>query len=252
MFRGMCGRYVSPAEAAIERAFDLRGAKGDRFIRKGLSEAFEGNYNTSPTQQVPIIRQRDVIRVVEGGERELVTMRWGLIPHFAHGDAGPYSTFNARMETVRSSPAYRGAWKKSQRCLVPAAGFYEWQAQLPDLKKAIPHLITVTDQEVFAMAGLWDESTTPDGEVILSCTVITMPANELMREVHNSRSRGGKRVLLPEDQRRMPAILAKEDQEVWLRGSAEEAWAVLKPYPSARMRAVPVASPKAGQPPQLL
>lgn len=99
------------------------------------------------------------------------------------------------------------------------------------------------------MAGLWDESHRADGEIIISCTIVTMPANQLMRDVHNSKKRGAKRELLPEGERRMPAILQVEDHEAWLSGTEEVAWASLKPYPSERMRAVPVAGPKIGQVP---
>jgi putative SOS response-associated peptidase YedK len=56
-----------------------------------------------------------------------------------------------------------------------------------------------------------------------------MPANRLLREIHNT-------------QHRMPAVLAKEDREAWLTGSAEEAWAALKPYPDEHMMAWPVST----------
>jgi putative SOS response-associated peptidase YedK len=248
----MCGRYVTPTEAAMERAMDLRG----RDIGRELGRIF-ANYDTRPTQSVPAIRQhgdtREVVRLDDSGDRELVSLRWGLVPRWAKGKAGAYATFNARIETLRTSPAFRDAWKRGQRCLLPVAGFYEWQAQPPDWQKVVQHYITCTDQpEVFAMAGLWDSSTTEDGEVVESCTVITMPANALMREIHNSKRAGSKRVLLPEADRRMPAILAAADQEAWLRGTADEAWAVLKPYPAELMRAVGVKPSKADRPPELL
>ena len=87
------------------------------------------------------------------------------------------------------------------------------------------------------------QSVKADGTIVESVTVITMPANELMKKIHNSRKRGGKRELLPESERRMPAILKKEDQDTWLTGTAEEAWNVLTPYPSEHMVARPVNGP---------
>jgi putative SOS response-associated peptidase YedK len=233
----MCGRYVTPEEAAIERIFNPHP--------RALPAPFDGvpNFNCSPTQRVPILR---AVRTGAGG-RELLDMRWGLIPFFANGIDGGYSTFNARMEDMKSKPTYRGPWARGQRCLVLAAGFYEWQAQPPDYQKTIPHYITVTDQpEAFAMAGLWDESANQaTGEIITSCTIVTMPANELLRRIHNSKG-GKKRVLLPEDQRRMPAILRAEDQDTWLSGTPDEAWALLSQYPAEKMQAVPVGKPAPG------
>jgi hypothetical protein len=108
----VCGRYVSPDESAIEREFTLVGPR--------VVPLFPASFNVAPTQLVPVIRMHD-------GRRELVRMRFGLIPFFAKGHAGQYSTINARVETVRTSPAYRTAWKRGQRCLVIASGFYEWQ-----------------------------------------------------------------------------------------------------------------------------
>jgi putative SOS response-associated peptidase YedK len=233
----MCGRYVTPEEAALERHFNLT----PRQAVTELIKAF-GNFDTRPAVQVPVLRgrTRDVVRLDEQGERELLTMRWGLVPFFAKGVPGPYATFNARMEDLREKPSYRGPWKRGQRCLIPVKAFYEWQAQPPDFQKAVPHYISVLDREVFCLAGLWESSTTADGVELLSCTIITMAANELMQLIHNSKLQGKKRTVLPEADRRMPAILRKEDEETWLRGSADEAWAVLKQYPSDEMRAQPV------------
>jgi putative SOS response-associated peptidase YedK len=77
------------------------------------------SYNVAPTQQVPIVRLRD-------GEPEAATVRWGLIPSFAKGEPGKFSTINARIETFETAASYRGPWKRGQRCIQPASGFYEW------------------------------------------------------------------------------------------------------------------------------
>lgn len=235
----MCGRYVTPNQAAIERAFDLRGSSSAQFQQSTFA-----NLDASPTQSVPLLR---VIRD-SGGAKQLVEARWGFIPARSNGEPAkdrsgrPLSTFNARIETLRTNSTYRDAWRRGQRCLVPVRGFYEWQAQPPDWQRTVRHYITVNDQEMFCFAGLWDRSIRPDGTVVESVTIITMPANELMKEIHNSKA-GRPRTLLAEDQRRMPAILAQADQEVWLFGSADEAWAVLKHYPSEFMVAWPVNGP---------
>jgi putative SOS response-associated peptidase YedK len=105
----MCGRYVSPDEASIEREFNL--VRQDQNITP--------SYNVAPTQKVPVIRAVD-------GTRKLETLRWGLIPFFAKGEPPKYSTINARIETVDTAASYRGPWKREQRCLQIATGFFEW------------------------------------------------------------------------------------------------------------------------------
>jgi len=206
----MCGRYVSPDEASIEREFNL--------VRTEWQ--FPASFNVAPTQSVPVVRLKE-------GIREGRRLHWGLIPFFARGIAPKYSTINARIETVQTAASYRGPWKRAQRCLVVASGFYEWQTQ-PDGKSKVPYYIHLNDQEIFAFAGLWDSSRTDQGEVIESCVHITMPANRLVAEIHNTKQR-------------MPAILASSDREAWLSGTAEEAWAALKPYPDDHMVAWPVS-----------
>jgi putative SOS response-associated peptidase YedK len=207
----MCGRYVSPDDSAIEREFNL--------VRTEWQ--FPPSYNVAPTQLVPIVRTVD-------GERHGTRLRWGLIPFFARGLPTKYSTINARIETVQTAASYRGPWKRGQRCLVVVSGFYEWQLQA-DGKAKVPFYITLNDQDVAAFAGLWDSSKTEAGEYIESVTHITVPANHLVGEIHNTKHR-------------MPAILSREDREAWLTGTSEEAWATLKPYPDEHTVAWPVST----------
>jgi putative SOS response-associated peptidase YedK len=207
----MCGRYVSPSEASIEREFNL----------VHMEWQFPSSFNVAPTQEVPVVRLRK-------GERQGIRLRWGLIPYFAQGVPPKYSTINARIESVQTAPSYRGPWSRGQRCLVVAQGFYEWQTQA-DGKSRVPYYIHLNDQEIFAFAGLWDASRTAQGTWVESCVHLTIPANRLLSEIHNT-------------QHRMPAILTREDREAWLSGSAEEAWAILKPYPDEHMVAWPVST----------
>jgi putative SOS response-associated peptidase YedK len=208
----MCGRYVTPEEAAMERFFIHLKINPFKVMPRQ-------SFNVAPTQQVPAVRVHNAVR-------EAVTLRWGLIPAFAKGDPGPYSTINARVETVTTTPAYRTAWKRGQRCLVLAKGFYEWQDK-PSGRQ--PFFICCADQEVFGMAGLWDSSTTPEGEVIESCSIITMPASPKMAEIHNQKQRE-------------PAIVRSELLETWLTGTAEEAMALLVQYPDELLQAWPVST----------
>jgi putative SOS response-associated peptidase YedK len=207
----VCGRYVSPDQASIEREFNL----------VHMEWHFPASFNVAPTEEVPVVRVRK-------GERQGLRLRWGLIPYFAKGVPPKYSTINARIETVQTAASYRGPWGRGQRCLVVARGFYEWQTQA-DGKTRVPYYIHLNDQDIFAFAGLWDSSRTDAGAWIESCVHITLPANRLLGEIHNT-------------QQRMPAILAEDDREAWLSGSPQEAWATLKPYPDEHMVAWPVST----------
>jgi putative SOS response-associated peptidase YedK len=207
----MCGRYVSPDEAAIEREFNL--------VRSEWQ--FPPSFNVAPTQNVPVIRSVD-------GKSHGSLMRWGLIPFFARGVPPKYSTINARVETVQTAASYRGPWQRGQRCLQVAQGFYEWQVQ-SDGKTKVPYYIHTNDQPIFAFAALWDTSKTDTEQVIESVTHITVPANGVVDVIHNT-------------QHRMPAILEKADREVWLSGTPEEAWETLAPYPDDLMVAWPVST----------
>jgi putative SOS response-associated peptidase YedK len=208
----MCGRYVSPDDATIEREFNLVRAEWQ----------FPPSYNVAPTQQVPIVRS-------DAGVRQGMGVRWGLIPFFAKGVPGKYSTINARIETMQTTASYRGPWLKGQRCLQVAMGFYEWH--LDESGRKAPFYIHLIDQAVFGLAALWDRSIRPDGTVIVSCVHITLPANALMSEIHNA---GG-------NPHRMPAIVRKEDREAWLAGSAQDALALLQPYDPGLMVAYEVS-----------
>jgi len=120
----MCGRYLTKDERALERELFLD-------IRRWPQWA--GSYNIAPTQLAPA-----VIHTADGNVCEL--MRFGLVPYFAHGESPKYSTINARIETLTKAPSWRGPWKRNQRCLVLASGFYEWHV-LADGKSKQPYLL---------------------------------------------------------------------------------------------------------------
>jgi putative SOS response-associated peptidase YedK len=149
-----------------------------------------------------------------------------LVPFFAKGVPPKYSTINATIEKLIDGASWRGPWKRGQRCILPAQGFYEWHVNEDGSKT--PFYITCADQPVFGFAGLWDSSRTDDGAALESCTIITMPPNPLLAEIHNVKQR-------------MPAILQSQDVDAWLTGSADEARATLKPYPADSMVAWPVS-----------
>jgi putative SOS response-associated peptidase YedK len=201
----MCGRYTHLYTwAEIRELYELS---------TWPPEEADADYNVAPTRPVP------VVRMVDGG-RQGVNLRWGLVPFFAQGIPPKYSTINATIERLADGPTWRGPWKRGQRCILPASGFYEWHANTDGSKT--PFYITCADQPIFAFAGLWDSSKRDDSTILESCTIITMPPNPLMAEIHNVKQR-------------MPAILQREDIEAWLAGSTEDARAALKQYPADSM-----------------
>lgn len=207
----MCGRFTlrKPLSVVIEH-FEL-SADTEMTLRP--------RYNIAPTQDVAAIRLNS-----ETKRRELIQLRWGLIPSWAKGDKTGYSMINARAESVATKPSFKSAFKK-RRCLVVADGFYEWNKT--DEKKR-PFLIHMKDDEPFAFAGLW-ERWRRDDEEIQSCTIIVAEPNELLEPIHD----------------RMPVILPPDNYGPWLDPEFEDTKKLqhmLQPYPADEMGAYPVST----------
>lgn len=179
------------------------------------------NYNAAPTDTLP------VVRLDREGRRSLDLLRWGLIPWWAKdAKIGP-RCINAMAETVASKPAFRDAFKRGQRCLVPVDGFYEWQKRAGGKQ---PYAIVSADGKQLALAGLWERWKEPgSGQAIQTFTIITGPPNELVAPIHN----------------RMPVILPPDLWPAWL-GERElseaELLALLQVYPAGMLRAYPVGN----------
>jgi putative SOS response-associated peptidase YedK len=206
----MCGRFtlITPAEVVAEQ-FQLIEAP-----------SLSPRYNVAPTQPVAAVRPSP-----GNGGRELVLLRWGLVPFWAKDPAIGSRMINARSETVAQKPAFRAAFRR-RRCLVPADGFYEWQRQEQGKQ---PFYIRLGDEKPFAFAGLWEHWEGPDETTIDSCTLLTTEPNDLIRLLHN----------------RMPVILAPSDYDLWLDPGVQEAellQPLLRPYPSENMIAYPIST----------
>lgn len=165
----------------------------------------------APTQFAPIITS-------DGGNRKLKPMRWGLIPSWAPDDSFASKMINARSETLAEKPSFRKLIDRS-RVMIPADGFFEWR-DFPNGKRG-PIRIALKTGEPFAFAGLSDKWKKPDGSELETFTIITTSANELISPLHD----------------RMPVILPREAEEVWLDLSKSGAKAVelLKPYSADAM-----------------
>lgn len=177
---------------------------------------FPPRYNIAPTQDVAIVRPPK-----DGGGRELVMARWGLIPFFMK-EKPDRPHINARAETVERLALFREAFA-ARRCLVPATGFYEW---VHDGDRKQPWRILRKDRDPFAFAGLWETAKLGE-ERIRSTTIITTEANAVVAPLHD----------------RMPLILPAEVYDRWLdpETTVAEAKAMLRPFPPDLMEAYPVS-----------
>jgi putative SOS response-associated peptidase YedK len=201
----MCGKYILAQAASAERAMGVARGHWDYLPR----------FRVLPTEQVPVVVQT-------GGEREATQMRWGLVPWWTHGVPLKASTINATVERLDSAASYRDAWRREQRCIFVMGGFYEPHVNEDGSRDQF--FVRLSEREVFGVAGLWERSRRADDSYLLSCTLITVPANQLLAAVHNQKPR-------------MPAILAESEYHDWLSAPPPQARALLRPYPAAAMRA---------------
>lgn len=210
----MCGRYTlfTPRD-------DLEGRFGVSFPAD-----WGPRYNCAPGQSLPVVTG-------DAAER----MEWGLVPEWAGDDAS--AQINARAETVADKPTFRDAFA-SRRCLVPADGFYEW-VDTADGKT--PYRVAFEDDRAFAMAGIWTRWTPATEQAGLgefggdgpggpapreTYAVVTTEPNDVVAELHH----------------RMAVVLDPGEEGTWLHGTADEAAAVLDPYPPDEMTAHPVST----------
>jgi putative SOS response-associated peptidase YedK len=208
----MCGRFaLTTDQRVIASRFGAERSPG-------MPERSLPRDNIKPSQDVlTIALDRD-------GRRRIVPMRWGLVPPWSEdGTPGKIATINARAEGLAGSKLYGPPFAKGHRCLIPFDAFYEWSGPKGARR---PNTIATTDNRIMAMAGLWSAWRPQGGEAkeiaLLSCSIVTVPANEKVAELHD----------------RMPAILSDEAWPAWLgEATAAEAelLALLRPYPAERV-----------------
>ncbi|MEB2846645.1 SOS response-associated peptidase [Endobacterium cereale] len=163
----MCGRFTFEQDwPAFLHLYELDCDK-----ERGRNTA--ARYNIAPTQDVLMVHADP------DGRQVAETARWWLVPHWAK-EMPRAAMFNARIERIGISPAFRDAFK-SRRCLIPADGFYEWTVNADDGRKD-PWLIHMPESAPFSFAGLWAHN---DKLGITSCTIITMPAAAPMTRLHD-------------------------------------------------------------------
>ncbi len=206
----MCGRFTLRANAK---------AVADLF---GMPEPppLKPQYNIAPSQMVLALRSAS-----DGKSKEWAILKWGLVPPWADDPKIGYRMANARAETVAIKPSFRSAYK-SRRCIIPADGYYEWQAT--GAKQKQPYFFHRPDDSVFAFAALW-EHWQGDDEPLETFSLLTTDANAKAAEVHD----------------RMPVILTGKAVDTWLDHSLKDLKPLadlLKPAPDNLLTTVPVST----------
>ena len=197
----MCGRFVLMSNLSdIEREFNVQEVDCD----------YNPRSNVLPGQHIAA--------VVHDGINRLVSFRWCLIPAWAKDPSIGSRLINARAETLREKPSFRNAFKK-RRCLIVADGFYE---SLKRGKAKIPLYFRLKSGNPFGLAGLYETWTSPEGNPVSTCTIITTEPNDLIQPIHN----------------RMPVIVPKNKEFLWIDPSVQSLnilASILTPYPAGEM-----------------
>jgi putative SOS response-associated peptidase YedK len=156
------------------------------------------HYNVTPGQDIA------AVRVDRDGVRRLRALRWGLVPFWAKDATIGRRLINARLDSLASKPAFREALTR-RRCLIPASGFYEWGVDAAGKKQ--PFFIRPRGEPLLAIAGLWERWRTQGAEPLETCVIVTTEANALLAPIHD----------------RMPVVLSRAAQDVWLDPSSDVA-----------------------------
>ncbi len=203
----MCGRFALVTEKRVlELLFEIE-----------FYEELDSRYNIAPSEMILALRRNP-----RSGQKELIRMKWGLLPAWAAGKAAGRGFINARAETAAAKPAFRGAFLQ-RRALIPASGFYEWRKEE---KSRQPFFIHLQGGRPFAFGGLY-ETGRREEQQHESCAIITTAANSLIAPVHH----------------RMPLIIPEELYPLWLdpRTPPDQLQNMLLPYPAEKMDAYPVS-----------
>ena len=159
-----------------------------------------------------------VVTSNEQNERIIRGMVWPLIPAWCQGQLPAFSTANCRSEpdepfsqTMERKPAFRDAWQKHQRCLIPFSWFYEWDQRSQPKR---PWRVSLKNEPIMAMAGLWELTHASSTHTLMSCTIVTTSPNQTLQNIGHHRA---------------PVILDNSDWNEWLHGDPDQAERLLQP-----------------------
>jgi putative SOS response-associated peptidase YedK len=242
----MCGRYAATAnpDELVEEfeVADNRMSEPGRSVLAAPQDPPPGHpdHNVAPTKQVPVVLARAPREDPDAPpRRQLRLLTWGLVPSWAKDARGGARMINARVESVADKPSFARPLA-SRRCLVPARGWYEWQAS-PTARDAKgkprkqPFFTSRADGGSVAMAGLYEfwrdpAASDPDDPLawLTTFTVITGPAEPGLDRIHD----------------RQPLVLEPEEWHTWLDPGtgAADVLGLLEQRPPGRFTAYPVSS----------
>ena len=210
----MCGRYALSAMISdIAEEFSANSVPGI---------SLPADWNIKPTNDVYIIKNQAI---------EIAS--WGMIAHWSKSDdeaaKSQSSAINARSESVHEKPTFKSAFR-SNRCLLPATGYYEWASELGKYKTKQPIYISRDDNKLLAFTGIFQSWTSPSGKVIQSVAIITRQAVGQLALVHS----------------RMPVFLPRERWQDWMNPKINDVERIRSlmdvPTPDANLRFHPVSS----------
>lgn len=203
----MCERYsLSKSKDQLE----------ERFQAEMLAD-FKPRFNIAPTQLLPVLTSES--------PKGFSFFYWGTTPDFGHNKPVSQKLINAQAESLHEKISFKNSLQR-RRCLIPADGFYEWKKL--GKKTKIPYRFALTDEALFAFAGIWEEYETVAGESHHTFLILTTPSNEVVEDVHD----------------RMPLILNRDQEKKWLDPYTTEAelTQMLIPYPADMMLSYTVSS----------
>ena len=190
--------------------FNVSINKDPAYLEQRFHAKFLDPNSFKPIYHVSAFSLPKIPIITSANSKNVQLFQWGLIPFWVKDEMNAekirLKTFNARDDTIHEKPSYKHSIKK-KRCLVLVDGFYEWRLFQG---KKYPHYIKLKDNDAFAFAGIWDAWKNKKTEQIKNTfSIITTQANPLLEKIHNTK-------------KRMPVILKKEDEKVWLDENLDE------------------------------
>ena len=192
----MCGRYAQTADMReLMEQFEVTGTSPQASLPL--------NWNIAPTNPIYIIRANDRTGNDVETKRALTTVSWGLIgpwlTDMQEARASQSRAINARSESIHEKPTFRNAFR-STRCLIPAAGYYEWATAMGRYSPKQPFYISARDGKQLPIAGIWSSWSAPNGEIIETASIITQEAQGELATIHS----------------RMPVFMPQDRWDLWL------------------------------------
>jgi len=201
----MCGRFQ----------LSVKGKHiSERFNVEVYDEMYKPRFNCAPGQNLPVITNTE--------PEKLSFFKWGLVPFWAKDLKIGNKLINARAETLQEKPSFKAAFTR-RRCLIPANGFFEWKKGT----QKMPYRIFVKNEDLFAMAGIWETWKDEENNLLHTFSIITTEPNELMKPIHN----------------RMPVILSIDNEKVWLHEENPQVLlTLLQPFDTKKMEAYTIGN----------